>query len=404
MKLKKDRIEVEFITLIMGSGKTSVTIKEFNRLPDEKFLYVTPFIKETERITNECINFVYPTDAAGTKSMSFDKLVSSGKRIATTHELFLGLNKEDYSMFADYTLILDEVIAGVEDLKITKKDVGYLLDNPSLVKFNDDNSVKWVDADYDGRFNDLKESVEKGGVVLVNNSAVAKEFPIEIFESFKKASVMTYHAEASLLYHYFLGKGIIPRIVYRDSKVEAQRITEFKKLITVYQGKHIYKRIKPTLSVSWYEKATTGQLNNIENKVRGFFNSIDVPKELTLFSTFADYEEKINVQRHLPEHIAHNTRATNEYREYIALSYTVNRRINPVIDRYFKQNGVVIFNEDAWSLSELIQVIWRLRIREDKPIYVQILSKRMRDLFMDWLDNKRPTTKQFCEDVAQEFL
>ena len=43
-------------------------------------------------------------------------------------------------------------------------------------------------------------------------------------------------------------------------------------------------------------------------------------------------------------------------------------------------------DEDAYALSEMLQLIWRSRIRNGENINVYIPSKRMRDLFKEWLD------------------
>ena len=44
--------------------------------------------------------------------------------------------------------------------------------------------------------------------------------------------------------------------------------------------------------------------------------------------------------------------------------------------------------EDKFALSELVQFVFRSAIRNNKPIDVYIPSKRMRDLFEEWL--KKP--------------
>ena len=43
-------------------------------------------------------------------------------------------------------------------------------------------------------------------------------------------------------------------------------------------------------------------------------------------------------------------------------------------------------NEDLYSLSELIQWIYRSRIRNGEKINLYIPSKRMRELLIDWLN------------------
>ena len=45
----------------------------------------------------------------------------------------------------------------------------------------------------------------------------------------------------------------------------------------------------------------------------------------------------------------------------------------------------VELDEDAYALSEMLQLIWRSRIRKGESINVYIPSRRMRELFEDWL-------------------
>jgi len=44
--------------------------------------------------------------------------------------------------------------------------------------------------------------------------------------------------------------------------------------------------------------------------------------------------------------------------------------------------------EGRFALAEMLQWIWRSRIRKGEPIKLAILPKRMRMLFKDWLYNK----------------
>ena len=66
--------------------------------------------------------------------------------------------------------------------------------------------------------------------------------------------------------------------------------------------------------------------------------------------------------------------------------YFANQFINPNIKDFFNTKKVVV-NEDKWALSELLQWIWRGRIRRNEPMNLDIPSKRMRNLLYDWLDN-----------------
>jgi hypothetical protein len=42
-------------------------------------------------------------------------------------------------------------------------------------------------------------------------------------------------------------------------------------------------------------------------------------------------------------------------------------------------------DETLFALSEMIQFVWRSRIREGHPICLYIPSERMRHLFTEWL-------------------
>ncbi len=50
---------------------------------------------------------------------------------------------------------------------------------------------------------------------------------------------------------------------------------------------------------------------------------------------------------------------------------------------FFQDNGVSV-NEDLYALSELVQWLWRSRIRNGQPIDAYIPSERMRGLLDAW--------------------
>lgn len=69
--------------------------------------------------------------------------------------------------------------------------------------------------------------------------------------------------------------------------------------------------------------------------------------------------------------------------------YFVSRNYNPIIKRWFKSKNIVV-NEDMFALSEMIQWVFRSRIRKNQNIYLYCPSKRMRTLFTNWLNNELP--------------
>jgi hypothetical protein len=57
-----------------------------------------------------------------------------------------------------------------------------------------------------------------------------------------------------------------------------------------------------------------------------------------------------------------------------------------MIKGYFEDPRITV-HEDLYALSEMIQWIWRSRIRDELPIKVFIPSERMRSLFVRWLNS-----------------
>ena len=75
----------------MGCGKTSAAIRYMNDHPGGRYLFITPFIDETERIKKGCPDLHFRTPSDRIKEFEFKKvnhllaLVSEGCNIAMTH-------------------------------------------------------------------------------------------------------------------------------------------------------------------------------------------------------------------------------------------------------------------------------------------------------------------------------
>jgi len=65
--------------------------------------------------------------------------------------------------------------------------------------------------------------------------------------------------------------------------------------------------------------------------------------------------------------------------------YIYDQWINPNMMRWFNKHVPGAISHDDYALTELIQIIWRTQVRNKKPVTVYIPSKRMRDLFLNWL-------------------
>ena len=126
---------LKYITVVdarMGRGKSSAAIRYMNRYKGVKrFLYITPYLKEVERICEMC-DFEQPDSDHLSKSIELKGHMRKGHNIAATHSLFYLMDEETLGLVRkyDYSLIIDEAIEVVERFNITPKDfdliVGHL--------------------------------------------------------------------------------------------------------------------------------------------------------------------------------------------------------------------------------------------------------------------------------------
>ena len=95
--------------------------------------------------------------------------------------------------------------------------------------------------------------------------------------------------------------------------------------------------------------------------------------------------KKLADKGYLNSHVQYNARATNKYREKTVLAYLVNVYMNLPDKQFYLSRGLDV-DEDMYSLSVLVQWIWRSAIRDGEDIYIYIPSRRMRELLINWIN------------------
>ena len=191
-----------------GKGKTSFAIQYMNEEIFDRFIYITPFISEQDRVVKSCYNreFKKPNEklGKGSKTNHFYELVKEGYNITSTHSLFKGLSKDIIEEIEkeEYILILDEVMDVVENLDISKYDIQMLL-NEKVIEVDSENKVSWIDNEYYGKFLYLKNSIRNGDVYLFDNTLILWCFPCEIFTAFKEVYVLTYMFDGQVQRYYY---------------------------------------------------------------------------------------------------------------------------------------------------------------------------------------------------------
>ena len=157
------------------------------------------------------------------------------------------------------------------------------------------------------------------------------------------------------------------------------------------------------LSSTWFKaqvKTNPYIIQQMKRNLNNYFrNILNAKSETIMWTTFKDYQTKLRGKGYSKQFkseqlenvknaygfLACNARATNKYSACYNLAYCVNIYLHPAISQFFRQKGVTI-NEDLYGLSEMIQWIWRSRIRNGESINIYIPFIRMRTLLISWLN------------------
>ncbi len=389
----------------MGSGKTTWTINNLlNQNLNENILYITPYLDEVKRIKNATDRKMFEPENKGSgKIGNIAKLLTNQMDIASTHALFRRFDQKCKEALKEneYILILDETLTAVEPYRFTgKDDYKYLLQNGDI-KVCDDGLIEWIGSELDTRFDDVRILSKNKCLFKVDEKFFLWHFPHEIFKLFKKVYVLTYLFEGSLMKYYF----DLYDIEYQTKSIKLidgeytlvdyyiPDKKQYSDRINVYTGvlnQNISQKDN-MLSANWcrstYNKNELMQLQkNFYNYCR---NITKANSKKIMWTCYKDCKKILSGKGYTNGFVSCNCRATNDYRNATCLMYGVNWFENPEITKFFNQHGITI-NQDKIALATLLQWIWRSNIRVNNSpeiINIYIPSKRMRNLFLEWLNS-----------------
>ena len=397
---------VKIVDELMGRGKTSAAINMINRSDDdEKFMFITPYLKEVERIKTECPSkkFREPYPLHGKKLESIKDLINRGENIVSTHALFQKFDLEviDMCRARNYTLILDEVTEVIEKYEISNQDFQIL--SEKFVDIDENTGLlKWRgNDDYYGKFTEEKRLCELNSLAYYGGSVMMWLFPIEVFDAFRKIYILTYMFHAQIQRYYYDYYRLPYKYIYvkgndKKSFTFTENVNErnrddidYKTLIHIFNDTklNLIGDREYDLSKTWYERnknnSTMKQLKN--NLLNYFTNKRKSKTALNIWTTFKDFKSVLSGKGYSKGFVPLNMRASNDYCERTSIAYPVNRFLDPGIKNFFMKHNVEV-DEDGYALSEMLQFIWRSAIRNGQEIWVYIPSIRMRRLLEQWID------------------
>lgn len=401
-------MKVKVVDSVPGSGKTEAAIAFMRSHPERRYLFVTPFLAEIQRIKKSCpeLYFEEPADSSlyKTKLDSLHNLLETGANVASTHALFAYYSDETRRLLeaGGYTLILDEVMNVIERENIKMHDFEMMFQSGFVEMEEDGLHVRWVKDDYVGVHQSLMKKAQLHNLFFFENRLLFWSVPVHSFQSFREVFVLTYMFEAQMQCYYYQMYGLEFEywgVRHTDAGYEFSREATVPEYARQLINKvHILEdpkaneigRAQSALSANWYRLDRKNH-DGLHVKAMGrmvynvLHNRFNAAGSDCIWTTYKDHLKIFHVNGYKKSYVTCTARATNAYRDRHYLAYCVNLYFHPLMKRYFQSEGVQV-HEDRYALSEMIQWVWRSAIRCGEEIWIYVPSSRMRGLLKGWLE------------------
>lgn len=398
---------IRFIDAVMGSGKSTYAIREIRESQDEKFIVAAITLAEVDRYCAACD--LQQPESEFSKMSALENLVDAGKSVATTHALLLGISENEQLLgkikSQGYRLILDEVISSPIFPISIERDTLKTCESADLISIDQETKlISWTaKADYQDRVA-LRDACLRGEAYCADSAFAVGLMPKAIFEAFRYIDILTYMAEYSLLYKYLKFYSFPTTVSTLSNGALSNALPlytgkQFKELITL--DRSMRRNLNNvTLSSSAVSKIKDKERIRVTKAISGFFDAHrgHVAKDDRLWTTYKNAMPKFTSSCKRPLHdstnfLQHTCRGTNDYQNTIAAAYVLDKYLNPGIVKFLANNGISYSRskggspkgEDMWALSEMLQWIWRTRIRQGQNIELYVPAGRMRTLLENWL-------------------
>jgi len=395
-----------------GSGKTTKMMQKLK--PNELYLIVVPLRSEIERVLNNIshLGFEEPLAAMtsiGTKQAALLKLIGERKSIVTTHRLYSDIGHlAGNGYLRNYNIIIDEVPEVINPVKsLSKRSVDEFYISQGYLEISRDSlcvpTAKWEYA-----FNDvsdtldprIKQHAEAGNLYLCKQGTFLTAVPIMLFFECVSMTILTYKSEGSYLLKYLDKLGVHYNI-NKDQKAETKFKAQAKKLISFADASALEK-VNFTYSKQIKYRENSKQTKSVQCGLKNWRarHLKDVPLEQVMLTcaeiNWRDPKASISGKLWLKgfskstglgkvHWVANQTRGTNDYAQCSHLIYLYDKHPMPPITQWLGCSTKEF--TDAYGLTELIQWVWRSRIRNGEPITLYIPSPRMKRLLLDWLNS-----------------
>lgn len=422
--------KVEILDSIMGSNKTNRVLCWIDSNPNERYLYISPLLSEVDNTSRLATNlkhvsFEFPsTDEYDTKTDDLLSKLEVGANISCTHSLYLSMTEKHLDLIEkfEYIVIIDEEVGVIDAFKkYSTDDLAYLNSNGDIEISDEDGMISWVGAELGkkAKYKQFYNLCKAKAVYATKRSdtMLVTQMPVELFTRAKRVIIMTYMFNGNVLDNFLKLKkvGVVPFTEVQPTQIDKQEIRELIDLKPLDR-----KLLKLSMSVYGYDKMDKKGFDLISNYIRSTGLSVGakaIDTMYTLPKAVSPVEVKSGKRVAPRGYLTYKTevldedgvvvldgkgkpktednycwlhsgcRATNKYAYKWYLVHCYDRHPNLSVETYLKEYGCPV-DKNVFALSEMLQWIWRSRIRKGEDIVLAIPNTRMHNLFLDWLNEE----------------
>ena len=366
---------------------------------EKRFLYVTPFLSEVDRICMKC-DFDQPDTQMGSKSRTLKQYLETGANIAATHSLFYLLDDEAKELLRqmNYSLIIDETMSVVEDVRVTQYDYDMLM--KTCLARRGGRKLVWTRWEYDGAFNVIRDLARAGSLYDAGGSFLKMVDP-EVFRVCPETFMLTYMFKGQYQSAYLDYFGFNYNVVgieedeegfYFSDRPDDPPPIDYASMIHILDEPKLNEigADRYALSMAWYGKRSrkNPDIIALRKHMTNYFMHKCPHREAgtRMWTCFKAHGDKLVSKngRYKDDFVQISSRATNDYQSRDCLAYMANRFADPNIRKFFGSKDIAL-DDNMFALSEMLQWIWRSAIRNDKEIWLYIPSSRMRAILKHWI-------------------
>ena len=400
-----------------GLGKTNALLSILKARPDLLVLVVVQTLSEVDRIISSVPKGrIYAPEGPGslhrTKGEQLEPLVRAGRSIVITHNLYERAGILAYQgAFSSYQVIIDEVpnAVSVSDLELDAVSFNEFYVGPGYCRIEQGGLVSITNKgeEEEARLKTalderLISNMRSGRLYYDGKKHFIQTIPTSLFTHADSVTVLTFLSEGSLFLK-FLEKHQIDYRVLRSRKCNQEFQQRARENLKIHRMPSLDK-VSFGYSKQTSYKPKSKEVGSIRNALKNLKQRdlvgvdlknliITCAKQNWFHRSGSSYNEAkpslFSIDSRMfkgANWLPNPTRGTNDYLHCTHAIYLYEQHANPILLNWLNANDAQ-FKSD-YALAEMVQWLWRSRVRRNEPVDVYMPSKKMRGVIEKWVSSK----------------